>query len=180
MVQRLAVILFALIPSFADVTGCACDISKPETLAARECGLCKEAEGQPVAQTVFVLKDINPRKPNRWLVLPRAHGPRQHSLANMSPEARRALWIAAIQKGKELFGDKWGLAVNGDETRTQCHAHVHVGKLIEGVETARFVVVDGPGDIPALPDGGGLWVHPEGAKLHVHIAEQLTETVLLR
>ncbi|MGH9719090.1 MAG: hypothetical protein ACRD8O_02675, partial [Bryobacteraceae bacterium] len=129
---------------------------------------------------VFVLKDINPRKPNRWLVLPRTHGPRQHSLAGMSAEARRALWTAAIQKGKELFGDKWGLAVNGDETRTQCHAHIHVGKLIDGVETARLVVVDGPGDIPAPPDGAGLWVHPEGVRLHVHLAEQLTETVLLR
>ena len=66
---------------------CACDVAKPESMATRECGLCREAENQPADVSVFFLKDINPRKPNRWLALPRAH---IHALAEMSPEARSA------------------------------------------------------------------------------------------
>ncbi len=51
----------------------------------------------------------------------------------------------------------------------------------EGVETASNVlVVDGPAQIPAPRDGGGLWVHPKDGRLHVHLGEQLTEPVLLR
>ena len=61
-----------------------------------------------------------------------------------------------------------------------CHAHIQVGRLIEGLETARVVVVDGPAQIVTPADGSGLWVHPEGSKLHVHLGEQLTQTVLLR
>src|SRR5690348_6447177 len=61
-------LLLATAPlAFADISHCACDISNPETMAARECGLCKEAEKQPADGAVFFLKDSNPRKPNRWL-----------------------------------------------------------------------------------------------------------------
>jgi len=164
----------------ADVTGCACDISKPETLEARECALCREAEKQPTEPAVFFLKDTNPRKPNRLLVLPRFHGKGQDSLADMTPQQRLLLWSAAIEKAKSLWGDEWGLAVNGEMARTQCHAHIHIGKLLRGIETARFVEVAGPGQIPVPEGGTGLWVHPEGSRLHVHLAEQITETVLLR
>ena len=167
-------------PLAADVSGCACDIAKPETLVERDCSLCREAEKQPADTTIFFLKDVNPRKPNRLLALPRAHGKAQHSFADMTPEQRLLLWSAAIEKAKLLWGDEWGLAVNGDIARTQCHAHIHIGKLLQGVETGRFVVVDGPAQIPVPTDGTGLWVHPEGARLHVHLAEQITETVLLR
>jgi hypothetical protein len=167
-------------PTVADVTGCACDVTKPETLEARECGLCREAEKQPAEPPVFFLKDANPRKANRLLALPRAHGKAQHSLADMTPQQRLLLWSAAIEKAKSLWGDNWGLAMNGDMSRTQCHAHIHIGKLLEGIETTRFVVVDGPAQIPVPEDGTGLWVHPAGAKLHVHLGEQITETVLLR
>ncbi|MBI1788693.1 MAG: hypothetical protein HYR60_14235 [Acidobacteria bacterium] len=168
------------LPAFAQVFGCACDSARPETLAARECGLCKEGDKQPAAPAIFFLKDINPRKPNRLLALPRAHGKGPHSLAEMTPAARAELWTAAIEKAKSLWGAQWGVALNGDEVRTQCHMHLHIGKLIEDLETARFVVVDGPAGIPVPPDGSGMWVHPEGNKLHVHLDEQITETVLIR
>jgi hypothetical protein len=101
-------------------------------------------------------------------------------LADLPETQRSELWSTAIAKAKSLFGDQWGLAVNGYESRTQCHAHIHVGKLLEGVETANFVVVNGPSDIPVIRDGGGFWIHPEGDRLHVHLGEEITETVLVR
>src|SRR5215470_16293192 len=105
-----AISLFA----FADTSHCACDIANPETMAARECGLCKEAEKQPADAPVFFLKDNNPRKPNRWLVLPRIHGKGGDAFAEMTPAQRTDLWTAAVAKGKEIWGDQWGLAYNGD------------------------------------------------------------------
>jgi diadenosine tetraphosphate (Ap4A) HIT family hydrolase len=149
-------------------------------MAARQCGLCREAEKQSPDTTIFFLKDINPRKPNRWLALPRKHGNDHHSIADIPQDERTALWVAAIAKAKELFGDEWALAINGDQARTQCHTHIHVGKFIEGVEIDNFVVVSGPAEIPVPKDGTGLWVHPAGKKLHVHLGEQITETVLVR
>ena len=102
-------------------------------------------------------------------------------LDTMSEADRTALWTAAIAKAKEMWGDKWGLAYNGNASRTQCHAHIHIGKLLDGIETDNFVVVAGPAQIPVPRDGMGLWVHPvEGGKLHVHLGEQICETVLLR
>ncbi len=172
--------LYLAVPLPGDVSGCACDIARPESLAERNCSLCQEAEKQPAGTTIFFLKDVSPRKPNRLLALPRVHGKAQHALSDMTPEERLLLWSAAIEKAKSLWGDNWGLAVNGDTARTQCHAHIHIGKLLQGVETSRFLVVNGPAQIPAPTDGTGLWVHPEGGRLHVHLAEQITETVLLR
>ncbi len=112
--MRILLILLASI-ACADVRNCACDAAKPETLESRECRLCREAENQISGVAIFFLKDNNPRKPNRWLALPRAH---MHALAEMTPESRLALWNAAIEKAKSLWGDQWGLAVNGDERRT--------------------------------------------------------------
>jgi hypothetical protein len=44
----LAATVFLLLPlGRADVRGCACDVSKPETMAATECQLCRVAEAQP-------------------------------------------------------------------------------------------------------------------------------------
>src|SRR5712692_8239443 len=118
-------------------------------MAAKECGLCREAESQATDVQVFFVKDINPRKPNRWLALPRAH---RHALADMTPEARSALWSAAIEKAKSLWGDQWGLAVNGDEKRTQCHAHIHIGKLLDAAEPTGFTEAGGPAGIPIPKD----------------------------
>ena len=160
---------------------CTCDPARPESFAVRQCSLCKEAEAHPPDASVFFLKDINPRKPNRMLALPRSHATKNHTISSLPPDVRTALWKAAIEKARSLHGSNWGLAINGDEVRTQCHTHIHIGRLIDGVETEWFVVVDGPEQIPAPPDGTGLWVHETaGGKLHVHTGEQITESVLLR
>jgi hypothetical protein len=64
--------------------------------------------------------------------------------------------------------------------RTQCHVHVHIGKMIPGVEWGDFVIANGADDIP-VPGVDGLWIHPiAGGKMHVHTGEQVTENVLLR
>jgi diadenosine tetraphosphate (Ap4A) HIT family hydrolase len=158
---------------------CPCDPAAPETMKIRQCSLCSEAEAQPRDSDIFFLKDINPRKPNRWLALPRAHGSALHHLHDMPLTERTRLWTAAIEKAKSLWGNEWGIAYNGERVRTQCHTHVHIGKLIQGIETTNFKVISHPSEIPA-PPGEGLWLHPAGEKLHVHLGEQTTETVLLR
>ena len=160
-------------------TECPCDVSQPDTLTARQCSLCKEAEKQPAQTGVFFLKDINPRKPNRWLALPRRHTGGLHHLHDMPPAERTALWTAAIARAKELWGDDWGVAYNGEKVRTQCHTHVHIGKLMKHIETNRFIVVSKPSEIPA-PEGEGLWIHGAGKRMHVHLGEQTTETALMR
>ena len=163
----------------ADVRGCVCELTKPEAMQARECGLCRLAEQQSGDAPFFFTKDINPTKPNRLLILPRRHYPGPHSLSELSPEERTAFWNAAITKAQEVWGDAWGVAVNADSSRTQCHTHMHIGKLLPDVETETFTVADGPASIPLPPDGGGAWIHPVNGKLHVHF--QLTaEPVLMR
>jgi CDP-diacylglycerol pyrophosphatase len=179
--SALAAILLAAIafvfPTAAQIQ-CDCDPARPETMQARQCSLCAEAEKQ--TEEIFFLKDINPRKPNRWLALPKRHTADQHHLHDLSPAERTRLWTAAIQKAKELWGEEWGVAYNGAKVRTQCHAHIHIGKLLKGVETDRAViVVSSPSQIPA-PPFEGVWVHGFGKKMHVHLKEQTTETALMR
>jgi hypothetical protein len=70
--------------------------------------------------------------------------------------------------------------MNGDERRTQCHTHLHIGKLLEGTETSPTAIVDSPAAIPIPTDGTGFWVHAVAGKLHVHSGEQVTEFVLMR
>jgi hypothetical protein len=145
-----------------------------------ECSLCVVAAKEPAYIEVFFLKDANPTKPNRILALPRAHGPGDHPLSSLSPDIRRVLWSAAITKAQETWGDAWGIAYNGDQRRTQCHSHLHIGKLLPDQETNNFVVVGGPAEIPTPADGTGLWVHPVSGRLHVHVGQQVNETVLMR
>ena len=64
---------------------------------------------------------------------------------------RIAYFTAAIAKAHELWGNDWGIALNADSSRTQCHTHIHIGKLLPDVENDNFIVVDGPADIPVLP-----------------------------
>jgi hypothetical protein len=173
-------LLLALFPAFVDPSSCQCDPARPETMAASQCGLCRAAELQPGTVGVFFLKDSNSRKPNRWLALPRKHIQGTHPLEKMTAADRLGLWQAAIDKAKSLWGEHWALAMNGDLSRTQCHMHVHIGKLIDGLETGDVLVVDDASQIPVPADGSGLWVHAFGNKLHVHIHENLTEPVLLR
>lgn len=172
-------VLFLALTAWADVTNCACDPARPETMQARECGLCREAEKHPPDAAIFFLKDTNPRKPNRWLALPRAHAAGGHHLDEMPGKERIALWTAAIGKAKELWGDEWGVAYNGELVRTQCHAHLHIGKLLKGVCSGKILVISRASEIPKHPRKG-LWIHPVGDKLHVHLEENITETALMR
>ena len=55
MISLLAVYCVGTSPVAADVSACDCDPAKPETLQARDCSLCKEAEKQPAGTTVFFL-----------------------------------------------------------------------------------------------------------------------------
>jgi diadenosine tetraphosphate (Ap4A) HIT family hydrolase len=169
----------AFVFSLGAAVDCACDPAQPETLKLRQCSLCNEAEKQAQDVEVFFLKDINPRKPNRWLALPRKHGTGSHHLHDLTLKERTALWTAAINKARELWGDDWGVAYNGEQVRTQCHLHVHIGKILKGIETTNFIVISKPSEIPA-PEGEGLWLHQAGDKIHVHMGEQTTETALLR
>jgi hypothetical protein len=174
-------ILLAWAPlALAAVPECVCDPADSESMAAWQCSLTREALAHPAPPPVFFLRDINPTKVNRWLALPAAVRNGVYTLAEMTPEERLQLWTDAIRRARELWKDEWGLAVNGDQFRTQCQPHIHIGRLMEGVETRKFVVVGGPAQIPVPPVDEGLWVHPVGDKLHVHTGEQLTETVLFR
>ena len=123
----------------------------------------------------------SPLKPHQWLILPRTHASDGRvPLSKLTAAERTAFWTAAIARARALFGEDWGLALNGDEARSQCHTHVHIGRLLEGVERGRPLVIDGPADIPVPKDGTGLWIHAAGNKLHVHVGEQSTEGVLER
>ena len=177
----------------SDVRGCECIIESPLTAGIRGCSLCMEAERRPASEKVFVLKDASPTKPNRWLALPRASFDGANPLARMSAEDRLALWTKAIAQGREVWGEGWAVAFNGDISRQQCHLHVHIGKLLAGQEPtgqkelpagaakrSEGIYISGPAELPAIADGSGLWFHPAGSRLHVHVGEMTTETVLLR
>lgn len=176
----LCLIFLGAPPLPADVSACACDPARPATLEARECSLCQEAEKQAPDVEVFLLKDISPRKPNRWLALPRSHAQGPHALHDMPAAERARLFRAAIAKARELWGEEWGIAYNSERFRTQCHTHLHIGKLLKGLSPGRFVDVARAEDIPVPDDGAGFWFHPVGRKIRVHLGEEITETVLLR
>lgn len=164
----------------ADVRNCLCDVTQPDTLEVRECSLCKEAEKHPVDVPFFVIRDANPNKPNRWLALPRFHGNRPQQLSDMTPEQRTAFWTAAMGKARETWNGDWGIALNSTERRTQCHLHVHIGKLLPDVEDGKFVLAGGPDTIPVPNDGDGMWVHPVGLRYHAHLGEPAGELKLQR
>ena len=161
----------------ADIVDCLCDVTRPETLAARQCSLCREAEKQPAETQVFFLKDTNPTKPNRWLALPRVH---DRAIGQLTPELRTALFRTALDKAKSLFGNDWAIAYNAPELQTQCHVHVHLGKWMPAVENTQFITVQRIDEVPVPPKGEGFWVHPAGNALHVHTGDEIAETVLVR
>lgn len=179
IIEMMLRILFCLITLAvrAGMVTCTCDVTRPETLVARQCSLCREAEKHPVDDKVFFLKDANPSKPNRWLALPRSH---ERSIELLANDQRAELLAAAINKAKQLFGDEWAIAYNAPSVQTQCHIHLHIGKLIPGVETGQFITATKVEDIPAPANGEGFWIHPQGNLFHVHTGERITETVLER
>ena len=172
-------LLLAAVAARADITGCSCDPAEPASMESRPCSLSREAAAQPAEPSIFFLKDNNPRKQKRTLVLPRRLEKGLYRLSDLTAKERLELWTAAIAKAKELWGDEWGVAVNGDKVRTQCHPHIHIGKFLKAAETDNYFVISHPREIP-VPKGDGLWIHPVGGKLHVHAGEQICETVLLR
>ena len=174
-----ATALWVLSTGLADVRNCVCEPTRPDTMQSRECSLCRAADAQAGDAQFFVIRDANPNKPNRWLALPRFHGRNPQDLPGMTAEQRTAYWTVAIQKGQELWGEAWGLAVNSLERRTQCHMHIHIGKLADGSEDDSFITVDGPARIPLPQEGDGMWVHPTSGKLHVHSGNQAPELLLL-
>ncbi len=164
----------------ADVRGCNCVLTDPESMNKRECSLCREAENQPAGVEFFVVRDINPHKPNRWLVMPRAHTAGSHPLHLMPKAERDRLWKFAIAEARKHFpGGDWGIAYNGDKVRTQCHLHLHIGKFIPAAESTRFKLVHSVEQFPA-PSVGGVLIHPVKNGYKVFTGENAMETALVR
>ncbi len=160
------------------VVGCPCDHAAPETMQPRVCSLCRTAERQ--TDDVYFLKDINPRKPNRYLALPRVHGDGLQAVGELPAAQRERVWSAAIAKARELFGARWGLAHNSHFFRTQCHAHIHMGPLSPEVADESGTLVASPSEFPAVGAEKGMWVHPKDGKYCVHLDRDLAEIVLIR
>jgi len=160
------------------VVSCPCDHAAPDGLEDRVCGLCRTAEQQQAE--FYVVKDINPRKPRRHLILPREHGRDLQGPSSLTAEKRARYWRAAIEKARELHGDNWGLAANGHFFRTQCHAHIHIGPLSPQMEHAAGELFDDPAEFPNVGVERGIWVHPREARLCVHRDRDLAEVVLER
>lgn len=158
--------------------GCPCDHRKPDSMDARVCSLCRTAEEQ--SADVYFLKDINPRKPNRYLALPRAHAGGLQAVGELPAADRERVWTAAIAKARELFGERWGLAENSYFFRTQCHAHIHMGPLSPDLEDATGTLYPSPRDFPAVGAEKGMWLHPKDGRYCVHLDRDLAEIVLVR
>ena len=162
---------------WAELHNCSCDAAKAESLAERQCSIDRSLQDAPTSPAFLFLKDTNPTKRNRTLAIPRVNVVR---LAEMSSGDRAQYWNAAIAKARELWGDEWGIAMNGESARTQCHLHLHLGKLRPDAELPDGVTVDGTSVIPVPEGTTGLWVHAVNGKLHVHAGQQINETVLIR
>jgi diadenosine tetraphosphate (Ap4A) HIT family hydrolase len=148
-------------------------------MKARACSLCAEAEKRAAGEDFFLLKDINPRKPGRWLILPKAHGEEDHPMHLLPRATRVRLWQFAVDAAREKFGDEWGLAYNGAKVRTQCHLHIHFGRFIRAAENSKFKLVRRVEEFPA-PEQGGVFIHPVPGGYHVHTGEDIMETALVR
>lgn len=162
---------------FADVRGCVCDPSRPDTMQGRECSLTQAAEDDKTHDPVLFKPDANPTKPNRWLAIPHAL---RHRLDDMSAGERAQYWTSAIQKARSLWGDKWAIAINSEERRSQCQLHAHIGKLLADVNQAGGVLAARVEDIPLPEKGLGIWIQPEGDQLRVHTDQAAPETFLMR
>lgn len=180
MRSRIVLALLTALFLRADVRDCVCGVSSPGIAQTRGCSLCLEAEKHPAGDLAFLVRDVDPNKPNRWLALPRGQYDGANPLPRMTEAERLAMWNLAIAKGRELWVDSWAVAMNSDFRRMQCHEHVHIGKLLDGQETTSGVYVDGPAQLPVVTDGTGLWFHPAGNRLHVHTGEQAAEFVLMK
>ncbi len=180
-IRAIAALLFfagASIVSTRPVVDCPCDHAVPESLRPRVCSLCETAEDR--SGPIYFLKDINPRKPNRYLALPQAHGKGFQSTASLSPALRAQLWKSAAERAEELFPGRWGVAENSHFFRTQCHAHLHIGPLSPEVEDSGGTLYDSTADFPNPAPRGGMWLHPKDGAYCVHLDRDLAEIVLVR
>ena len=149
-------------------------IPRPETMKARQCGLCREAEKHPLDAKFFFLKDNNPRKPNRWLLLPRAHkhdGPAR-CRDDRRPSAR-ALWRLAIAAGEAALGRRMGDRLQRRQgphavPRPPAHRQVAQGHRLD----RRFIIVIRAGTSRCPKTAPGSGSTPPAGKLHVHLGEQ--------
>jgi diadenosine tetraphosphate (Ap4A) HIT family hydrolase len=170
--------LFIMASPPMPVVGCPCDHSQKDSMQDRVCSLCRTAEEQ--SEDVYFLKDINPRKPNRYLALPRAHASGLQAVGELPAAERERVWTAAIAKARELFGERWGLAENSYFFRTQCHAHIHMGPLNPDLDDSTGTLYARPADFPAVGAEKGMWLHPKDGKYCVHLDRDLAEIVLVR
>jgi hypothetical protein len=174
-------LLLSAAPSRAADDGCGCDHSDFATFQSPNCSLCEVAEKGTGPLPVLFVKDASPRKPNRTLaLLLMGHGKGVQDLHHSAAEVRTTLWKAAMAKAQELWPDQWGLAVNSPTVRTQCHLHVHIGKLNDGADESSGRLVAAPEEIPVPPEGRGIWLHPVSGGLHVHLDREIAEPVLMR
>ena len=168
------VILLAVL---ADVRGCVCNPAQPSTMEERACSLTRVATQQTDTAPVFFIKDASPTKPNRWLAIPHAL---HRSLNDMTAGERNAYWSAAIEKARALWKDQWGIAVNSEERRSQCQMHAHIGKVLDDADKSGGVLVERAEEIPLPEESQGVWIHPEGNKLRVHVGVMAPEINLMR
>jgi hypothetical protein len=168
---------FLLVALLADVRGCVCDPARPDTMQDRMCGLTQIATEQPPSPPVIILKDSNPTKPNRWLAIPRAL---HHTIQEMSLAERTEYWTAAIEKARAVWKDQWAVAINGEERRTQCQLHAHIGKLLDTADKSAGEIFEHIEDFPIPPPLTGIWVQPEGNKFRVHVGGIANELILMR
>ena len=103
MLSRIVLLVLAATALRGDVRDCVCDLARPGIAETRGCSLCIEAAKHP-ADAIFAVKDSDPTKPNRWLILPRSPYDGPNPLARMTAAERLALWNLAIAKGKENWG----------------------------------------------------------------------------
>lgn len=171
--------LFALAPTVPmPVVNCPCDHAHLASMKSRVCSLCRTAED--ATEEIYFLKDINPRKPSRYLALPKAHDHGFQSTIHLARNLRSKLWTRAIQRAEELYPGRWGLAQNSHFFRTQCHAHIHIGPLSPEVvdEGGRlYATVD---DMPEVGPAQGIWLHPKEGQYCVHLDRDLAEIVLVK
>jgi hypothetical protein len=64
--------------------------------------------------------------------------------------------------------------------RTQCHMHLHIGKLNAGADESGGRLVSSPEQFPIPEPGLGLWMHPVTGGYHVHTDREIAEPMLMR
>src|SRR5207248_7930890 len=97
----LFLILCGLAAQAQELLHCECDHSTHAAYDQRNCGLCAEVDKALSSVEVVFVKDNDPKKPNRWLALPREHAAASFQLLSDVPPSRRTeLWRQAIARAQ--------------------------------------------------------------------------------